>query len=392
MNKKLTTSKQSTESVTAEELLRRATELAPRIKERAAEAEKLRQIPSESVQDLGAAGLLRVDTPVCYGGYEAATERSVAFDVTMELGRVCGSTAWCYGQWTVHTWMLAHWPRRAQDEYFAAGPDTLASSGLVPNLAHAESVAGGMKIWGRWQFSSGADASGWAFLGLPMPNGRLWALVPRSDYTIDDTWFVSGLRATGSKDLTIDEAFVPDYRLLDPDRAGAGNWTGWQLHKRDSYRLPSPLMTGWELVSPLVGIGQGAVDEFTARLRGTSGRGRTADSTSVQLRLAESSVEVDVARLLHLNDVREVVAKAGRGETFSELDRALNQRDKAFATRLCVRAVNRLFDASGGHALFESDPLQRYHRDVHAGSHQLRVQWDTFGEAYGRLALGLDAD
>jgi 3-hydroxy-9,10-secoandrosta-1,3,5(10)-triene-9,17-dione monooxygenase len=140
----------------------------------------------------------------------------------------------------------------------------------------------------------------------------------------------------------------------------------------------------------MIGMVYGSIDELSQSLRGTSGRGRTADSTAIHLRLAEASAEADVARLLHLGSVRASVERAGRGETFSEMDRARNQRDKAFATRLCVQAVNRLFDASGGHALFESASLQRHHRDVHAASHQLRLQWDTFGAEYGRLALGLE--
>jgi 3-hydroxy-9,10-secoandrosta-1,3,5(10)-triene-9,17-dione monooxygenase len=310
------------------------------------------------------------------------------FEADFELARGCGSTGWCYAIWSVHTWLVGHWPEQAQEDFFATGPDTLASSAFSPVGAKIERAPGGYRVSGRWDFSSGSDSGDWAMLGaFSQQDGLIWVLVPRKDYSIVDTWFVSGMRGTGSKDIQIDDAFVPRHRTLDVTRAGEGDWTGWDLHKRLTYRLPLRAMLGWDLASPLVGIGQGAVDEFTDRLVGTSGRGRTAESVAVQLRLAEASAEVDAARLLHRTSIRGILAKAERQESYSELDRALYQRNKAYVSKLCVQAVNRLFEASGGHALFDSQPIQRMHRDVHAGSHQMALNWDTAAEHYGALRL-----
>jgi 3-hydroxy-9,10-secoandrosta-1,3,5(10)-triene-9,17-dione monooxygenase len=52
--------------------------------------------------------------------------------------------------------------------------------------------------------------------------------------------------------------------------------------------------------------------------------------------------------------------------------------------------VDRLFEVSGGHSLFDASPIQRAHRDVHAGSHQVALLWDTYAEQYGRVRLGLE--
>ncbi|HEY7215731.1 MAG TPA: acyl-CoA dehydrogenase family protein, partial [Thermoanaerobaculia bacterium] len=101
-----------------EELLGRAAALAPVLKERAARTEALRQIPPETVQDLIAAGLLRIATPDRYGGH--GIEYDAIFDVGWELGRGCGSTAWCYSVWAVHTWIVGHFPEQAQEEFFAS--------------------------------------------------------------------------------------------------------------------------------------------------------------------------------------------------------------------------------------------------------------------------------
>jgi 3-hydroxy-9,10-secoandrosta-1,3,5(10)-triene-9,17-dione monooxygenase len=143
------------------------------------------------------------------------------------------------------------------------------------------------------------------------------------------------------------------------------------------------------LVAPLTGIAQGAVDVFTERFIGTSGKGQTADSVMVQMRLAVAAVEVEAARTLHRRTVDEMLGKAERSETFSSVDRARFKRDKTYVAKLCVQAVNRLFDGSGGGSIYESESLQRFHRDVHAASHQQGINWDAAAEDYGRQALGL---
>ena len=373
--------------MTREELLRRASLLVPVLKERATRAEQLRQIPPESVRDLLSSGLIRIGNPDRYGGH--GIELDAAFDVGWELGRGCGSTAWCYSLWTVHNWWLGHFPERAQEDFFAAGPDTLFSSGLNPAGGKAEPVGGGFRLSGRWSFSSGCDAASWAMVAVSTPGGLVWLPIPRSDYQIVDTWFASGMRGTGSKDIVVADAFVPAHRALDPNRAGDGDWTGWELHRRLSYRLPLRCLVGWDLAAPLIGIAQGAIDEFTSRLEGLSGPGRTADSVPLQMRLAEASAEVDAARALHRHDIREILDKAAREETFTERDRARYRRDKAFVAKLSVAAVNRLFEAGGARAVLESEPMQRFHRDAHGASHHAALTWDAVAEQFGRQALGL---
>jgi 3-hydroxy-9,10-secoandrosta-1,3,5(10)-triene-9,17-dione monooxygenase len=143
------------------------------------------------------------------------------------------------------------------------------------------------------------------------------------------------------------------------------------------------------LCSPLVGMAQGALDEFIERLKGKTGPGRTADSVAIQLRIAESAAEIDAARLIVKTTVRELLEGASRGDSPDELEQARVRRSYAYVAKLCVNAVNRLFEASGGHSLFESNAMQRFHRDVHAGSHQGALYWDLIAEGYGRALLGL---
>src|SRR5262245_52959676 len=150
----------------------------------------------------------RAPVPKRFGGL--GLDFDVILTVAAELGRGCGSTAWVYGVWAADSWLVGMYPERAQEEYWATGPNTLCASALNPGGATSlTAVDGGYRLSGQWDFASGCDAATWMLvLGAGAP-GVLGFLVPRSDFAIRDTWFASGLRGTGSKDITIEDAFIP---------------------------------------------------------------------------------------------------------------------------------------------------------------------------------------
>ncbi|HEX5370723.1 MAG TPA: acyl-CoA dehydrogenase family protein, partial [Dehalococcoidia bacterium] len=128
-----------------DEILQRAQALFPGFKARAAETEKLRQIPQTTIDELKASGLMRVANPANYGGY--GNDADLYFEVAMEIGRACGSTGWCYSVWSSHNWMIGHWPQESQDEYFAGGPDVISSSAFAM-LGRLQPVEGGYRLSG----------------------------------------------------------------------------------------------------------------------------------------------------------------------------------------------------------------------------------------------------
>ena len=384
------TAKPDTKTLTASELLARASALLPALKERAPRTEELRRVPEETVKDLLDSGLYRIGVPKRFGGLDV--DYGLALDVAAELGRGCPSTAWCYCLWAAHACLVGHWPLEAQEEVFGAGPDPLCSSSLNVGKSTTVQVDGGYRVSGRWEFSSGCDSASWLMLGVSGIGERNWVLVPQGEFQIVDTWFVSGLRGSGSKDIVVDDVFVPAHRALDVTTAGDVNWNGWEIHGQTRYRIPIPVLLGWDLVGPMIGVARGMIDEFTARTIGTSGPGRTADSPAIHLRLSVASAEADAAHALMTQDIREMFQKAETGQRFGSLERARYRRDKAFISQLCLQAVNRLFDLSGGHALFDSVALQRFHRDAQAVAHRDGLIMELGGQQYGRVALGLDPD
>ncbi len=380
----------SSATPTRPELLKKASELVPVLKERAAMTEEMRRVPPESVRDIIDAGLHLVGVPCRFGGLDV--DYGAGHEAGIELARGCASTSWCYSLWVAHSWLVGYWPLLAQEEVFGDGPDALCSSSLSPGKSTCTRVDGGYRLSGRWEFSSGCDSADWIMLGVQGIGARNFVLVPRGDCQIVDTWFVSGLRGSGSKDIVVDDVFVPAHRMLEVSTAGDSDLNAWELHGQDRYRVPIPVLLGWDLVAPMIGIARGMIDEFVDRLTGTSGTGRTADSGAIHLRLSQASAEVDAAQVLMEQDVAETLRKGREGERFSTLERARFRRDKAFCTQLGLQAVNRLFDLSGGHALFDSEPMQRFHRDAQAVAHRDGLIMDLGGQQFGRVLLGLEPD
>jgi 3-hydroxy-9,10-secoandrosta-1,3,5(10)-triene-9,17-dione monooxygenase len=387
----ITTQPAAGPAVERDALLDRAHQLAEALRPRAFEPEQLRRVPEASVHDILASQLIRIGVPTRFGGYDV--DFSLMHDVAIELGRVCGASAWCYSLWGVHSWWVGYYPPAAQEEFYADGPDVLASSAGFSLHSQAEPVPGGYRLSGHWQFSSGCDYAAWLFATTNTAAGPMGTLIPRADFTIlQDTWFVSGLQGTGSKDVVVDDVFVPAHRTL-PGRGNMFSTTAWlprDYHDQPRYSVPMGALLVWDLVAPAIGLAQGAIDETVTRLTGSSGRARSAESPLVQAKISESAAEVDAARALLHTDMADAQAKGAHGEAISTLDMARYARDKAYAMKLAVSAVNRLFDMAGGHALYTNDPMQRIHRDVQACMHRDGLVFDFGAQPYARALLGLD--
>ncbi|MYC31500.1 MAG: hypothetical protein F4X65_15660 [Chloroflexi bacterium] len=378
---------------TREELVRRAASLVPVLRERAAETEKRRQALPETIEDLKAAELIVASQPERFGGL--GLDFDVVFEIAAELGRGCGSSAWCYGIWASHNWLMALFPESAQEEYWADDPNTLSSTSFNPARGKVTATSGGYKLSGQWDFSSGCDPAHWVLLIANGPETPMMMLLPRRDYRIKDTWFVSGLKGTGSKDILVDDVFVPEYRTVPMPQLREGNAPGRTVHGTANQRIPQQCILPFTLASPIVGMARGVIDCFEERIRtGTSARDGNplSEVTSYQLRLAESSAEVWAAMSIMQRDCREIMERAHRDRLPSIDDRARYRRDHAYVARLSLRAIDRLFEASGGHGLYDSNPMQRFHRDAHAASHHVGLSWDLLAEQYGRVRAGLEPD
>jgi 3-hydroxy-9,10-secoandrosta-1,3,5(10)-triene-9,17-dione monooxygenase len=371
----------------SEDLLDRARALAPVLRERAFDAENARRLPAETIADLRSAGLFRVLQPAAYGGYEL--DPQVFMEIAMIIGSACPSTGWVYSVIGVHNWQLGLMPKQAQDDVWGTDQQTLTSSSYTPR-GSVEIVDGGYLVSGRWSFSSGCDHAQWAILGgvATEPDGkvrRLCFLLPRADYRIDDVWRVVGLRGTGSNDIVVDKAFVPEYRTH-------AYTSGSVTSDSPIFRLPFASVFTFGIAAPLLGAAQGALDEhvqWTAeRVRITRGT-RVAEEPFSQARLAEAWAELDGARLQMHRDLDDMMALARDGKEIPIELRARGRLDQVRATQLAASAVDRVFQNSGGRVLHELNPIQRAWRDIHAGAQHNSNVPEPMLMAFGAMQFGL---
>jgi alkylation response protein AidB-like acyl-CoA dehydrogenase len=371
-------------------VLERVRALAETLAPRAAEVEETGQLPADIADAVAQAGLHRILQPAKYGGDEGSI--LTHDDVVALLARACTSTAWVTSVWGMHNWMLALFPEAAQEEVWQR-PGCLTQASFAP-LGRAGAVPGGYRLSGRWPFASGIDQADWSVLaamvtepGADTPSLQ-YLIVPRADVTVHDTWQVSGLRGTGSKDVAVEDVFVPAHRVLAARDATRGQAPGLAVHGAALYRNPLRGMLIIALLAPAVGAAEGAVEAFTGRMRqrtiAYSGK-RQAELGPARIDLAEADVCAHTARLLMERVGDELQAAGERGG--SEVDEARAARDCSFALRLATRAVDVVMAASGGGALHLSSPIQRYWRDVHAVAAHAALNWQTQAEAYAASVL-----
>ena len=378
-----------------EELIDRAAALVPVLRERANKTEQIRRIPDETIADLDRAGLWRILRPEIYGGY--VMDFSVMVDVSIELGRGCASTAWVYINLISHNWMLPFWPQQAMDDIWGKNRNALIGSTLVFPAGELKAIEGGYTFSGRWPYASGIDASDWMMLGAMAANkeGKSEArvvVVCADDLEIIDTWYVSGLAGTGSKDVACEDLFVPEHMVFDPAVARDGYTPGTEYLDGDAYRLPLIPFIPHLVVGPMIGIARGAYEDFLEKLQSQTSifnRSRLAEHTTVQLKIAEVGVLIDTASLLVRENLHEAHRYIENGDRPSVLDRARWRRDAAYASRCCVQAVDLIHGVSGANANYLDNFLQLRHRDVHAAAHQIHLSWDINGPEFGRVAVGL---
>ena len=385
--------------LTAEAALEAARALYPRLAERAAHCEALRRCPPESIADFHRADLLRLMQPRRFGGSELGMD--VIGPITLEMSRVCPSTAWVWVNIVTHAWNIGQFEAAAQQDLWGDDPDALAATGLAFPCGKAEPVDGGYRLSGRWPFCSGVDEAGWMLVGALVPAAggppeRLLLLVPKADFRSLDNWRAYGLAGTGSHDVVIEAAFVPAHRTVAAERLADGQAApGAALSTAPIFRLPAFVTFGFALAAVPLGAAWGALDHVVAVLRrraATYGAGRLAELAPVQARIAHASAGVDTALMLYRQGLDTLNRMTAAAEPVPRELRLRWKRDLAFAVSLCVSAMDDLLAVSGAAGLSTEQPLQRLFRDVRAAASHIGLTWDVQALMYGREALGLPAD
>jgi alkylation response protein AidB-like acyl-CoA dehydrogenase len=384
-----------------EELIARACALVPEIRARAEETERNRKISPAIIAKVREAELLRTTRPKEFGGFEL--DPTVALEIALTISAACASTGWAVNGALSNGISFGHYPIETQRELWGDGSDPFSCACFAPT-GTAIPTEGGYVLSGTWSFASGVDHSSWIRLGafIKSPGGGqsgdgAFFLLPTADVEIEDNWFVYGLCGTGSKNIIVADAFVPEHRVLRFADTRAGRTAGAQHHQNPLYRLPLLVLGASMLASTAVGAAKGAVADYREMTSGRTTRGALAggglamaEFATVQLRYAEASAAADAAELILMTDMRYAMAKLHGGDEITIADRIRARRNQAYATKLALQAVEALNAATGGAGLQLSNPIQRAWRDVNAVARHVSLNWDAVGTMYGQHAFGLE--
>lgn len=364
--------------------------LLPRFASRAAAAEKARRIPQESMDELHDAGFFRWFVPRRYGGFEWMP--TPAYEVATEMGAVCPSTAWVSLLLSVHNHLLAIMDKRAQDKVWGDDPEALISSSFAP-IGNVRSVKGGFELNGHWPFSSGVDHCQWAIVASRIdgePGREAFFLVSKEQYLINDNWYVAGMKATGSKEVVLDHVFVPEQDSITFQTVNWGEPPGRAVNNVPLYWIPFVPLFTWVVCVHALGPAISVRDEFikrTAKRIGAYTGDKLRERGLTMARLAEASAEIDSARLIFKRDFARMEEVANERRPADLIDFFRVKFDAVYALELSVRALDRLWRASGAHALFDDSTVQRNLRDVHAMSQHGGADFDAALADYGRFLL-----
>lgn len=362
---------------------------------RAAEIEQCRRLPDQLAEALVGTGLPRALVPARYGGAEM--HLLDALDAIERLAYHDGSTAWC-GMIAATTGLAAAYlpPRWAERIY---GDPLAFTGGFAMPAGTAVPVDGGLTVTGRWQWGSATSHCTWIGGGCwivdatgarsPRPDGLIapFVLFERAQVQLLDTWYVAGLKGTGSTDYEVAEVFVPE-----------GRWVQFlgspPVVDATLYRLPFLGALALGVCSVALGLARRAHDELVALAGGKrpAQSGRTlAERPVVQAEVARAEAARRSAGAFVRQAVDEAWDAASRGESVTDEHKRLLRLAATDATWRAAEAVDLMYHAGGGSSIHDASPLQRVFRDIHVATQHGMVA-DRTREPLGRMALGLPTD
>ncbi|MDT9680665.1 hydrolase [Streptomyces sp. TRM76323] len=360
-----------------------ARDVAPLAAAHAATAEERRRLHPAVAEALIAAGFphhFAPDLPGRSPGTFTGLLEAVAV-----LGEECASAAWVASVTASAGRMTAHLPAEGRAAVWEKGAGTVVVAGLMP-AGTAQRVPGGWRVRGEWAYVSGVDFADWTLVAARTEEAGRTAVrvlaVPRADHAVVDSWFVIGMRGTGSHTVVLDDVVVPDERSVPLEVVLRGEASEGSA---PCHRVPLKAGNGLTLAAPLLGAARGALRRWReltgAKLAAPGGAiSGGPDPGPYEQVLARAEGELDAVELL-LGRAARVVDRGG----VTAVETARNARDCALAAERLAAVVDGLLRTAGTRGQAEAEALQRHWRDVNCGAGHSGLQWAPAASAYARL-------
>jgi alkylation response protein AidB-like acyl-CoA dehydrogenase len=365
-------------------------ELAPRLRERAAETERLGTLAPDLVEDARRAGLFRLATPRTLGGLEL--EPATVVETLEEASRADGSTGWTIMIGNLTAFLAWLEPDVAKD--LLGGRTDVITAGV---FAPTGRLTPGLQLDGRWSFASGCLHADLFFGGSFVMDGEAprmvpdrgpdmrLAVFPAADGAVIENWDVVGLRGTGSHDIAAVGVRVPEEHTMaaffEPAR-----------HDGPLWRFPFFTLAGTLLVSFPLGVARRALDEFASlaptKIRGL-GPGSIAEDGDVQIALARAEGGLQSARAFVFDALGALWDTALDGDVPKDEQRARFLLANQQAMGAAVDAVDTVFGLAGAGALRVDSPIGRCFRDIHAAAQHIYFS-QLASKRYAKARLGIE--
>lgn len=376
-------------------IVERVAELGPVFAERAVALDRDAVFPHENWRDLRSAGLLGIVIPQSHGGLGGDF---VAYALAAEeLGRHCAATALTFNMHVATTLLVGEvsgslglegdemeflsarrellWQGVIEEGHIHSQPfsEGHAAGATAGYATRAEPVDGGYLVTGRKIFASLAGACTYHNVLCQVPgDDRLRLLgVPHGGegVTIEGNWDPLGMRATDSRNLVMDRAFVPHER----------EWLPPGVYNRCADRWPYFFMT---LSFCYLGLMRGILDFTEAYLR-TGGR---RDHRIKQQGWAEMNIRYEQAQAL----CYRVLAESGVDPTDRQVARAWTSLVTTMegAPELASSAIR----VCGGRSLLRPSYIEQAYRDARCGATMLPWSVEVCLDRLGTVRLFEDAE
>jgi alkylation response protein AidB-like acyl-CoA dehydrogenase len=276
-------------------------------------------------------------------------------------------------------------PATAQAIY---GDPRVVTGGAFAPTGAGEAVDGGYRVTGRWQWGSGTQHCDWIAGGTVCDDGSFrLAWFDASDVTFHDTWDASGMRGTGSLDFSVDGAFVPVERTIQP------------MVGRRTIDVPLAAFPNFSLLASGVaavslGVARRAIDELVALAQGKLplfSAKTLAHSAYAQIEISRAEAALRSARAFLLDELDQAWERACAGGRVDVPTRARIRLACVNAAEQGVRAADIAYTLGGGSSVYRANVLQRCLRDAHVATQHVQVA-PKLHETLGRLTLGVETD
>jgi indole-3-acetate monooxygenase len=377
----------------AEAFICAARQLTPMIRAMRADIERDRSLPAPLVKRMAEAGFFSLWLARALGGPELDTLDYLR--IVEELSRADGAVGWCTMISAGYSRLSGYLADDVAREIFGDGSTVVA--GTINPTGRAMPVPGGFRVSGQWTYGSFIQHSSWTVGSSVihgddgprrgpdgLPDMRLM-LFPTKDVEIIDTWRVAGLRGTGSHDFRVADVFVPESRAI-------AAFTAKSVRPGTLYAAPFMTVFAMGIASVPLGIARAAIDAFIELAEAKTPMGaanKLRDKASAQADVGRAEALLRSARAFMVEATRDIWNTVAAGETPSVPQRATARLAAAQAASASAAAVDLLYNAAGGTALYEHNLLERCFRDVHATTAHMGISSANF-ELSGKVLLGLD--